>query len=297
MLHHENAHPTAPTRVVLLGGSGFIGRYLAARLRREGVPVVAPTSKEIDLSAGGAVGALRQLVEPSDAVVFLAAFTPDRGKGLDTFMTNLRVADHVCAALAAVGPRHVIYLSSDAVYRDNEAFVDERTATDSMTLYGSMHAVRERMLQHAIGVLVPLAVARPTLVFGHGDTHNSYGPNRFVRAALKDRRILLFGGGEERRDHIYVEDVAWLLAQMLWRRSRGAINLVTGRSWSFHDVADRIAQLVGSGVTIEAVPRVPGSISHRHFDPTVLLRAFPDVRLTSLEEGLARTLAASRVPA
>jgi nucleoside-diphosphate-sugar epimerase len=41
-----------------------------------------------------------------------------------------------------------------------------------------------------------------------GDPHNGYGPNRFRRLAAAGQEIVLFGGGEERRDHVLVDDVA-----------------------------------------------------------------------------------------
>jgi nucleoside-diphosphate-sugar epimerase len=38
-----------------------------------------------------------------------------------------------------------------------------------------------------------------------GDPHNGYGPNRFRRLAAGGEEIVLFGEGEERRDHVQVE--------------------------------------------------------------------------------------------
>jgi len=50
-----------------------------------------------------------------------------------------------------------------------------------------MHRTRELML--AAEAKAPLAILRLTAVYGAGDTHNSYGPNRFLRQALKDGRF------------------------------------------------------------------------------------------------------------
>ena len=47
-----------------------------------------------------------------------------------------------------------------------------------------------------------LAILRPTLIYGAGDPHNGYGPNRFRRLAATGKPIILFGEGEERRDHV-----------------------------------------------------------------------------------------------
>ena len=78
---------------------------------------------------------------------------------------------------------------------------------------------------------------RPTLIYGAGDPHNGYGPNRFRRQAAKGEPITLFGEGEEKRDHVAVEDVARLAVRMLMHRSTGVLNAVTGSSTSFRDIA------------------------------------------------------------
>jgi UDP-glucose 4-epimerase len=285
MLTHQLDTPAAPPRVVLLGARGFIAQRLRRALDEAGVAVAAIGSQQIDLSAPGAAAALAAELRSGDALVFLSALTPDKGKGIETLMANVRMGEAVCAAISRIEPGHLVYISSDAVYRDDAAHVDEETPTDGITLYGSMHALRERMMMSVAGA-TPLAILRPTLVFGAGDTHNSYGANRFMRAALKDRVIPLFGEGEEQRDHIYVDDLARLIQAVLVHRSSGTLNLVTGQSISFADMARKVAGLAG-GVTLEMKPRAAGPILHRHFDSTALLRAFPDFRFTPRDEALA----------
>jgi nucleoside-diphosphate-sugar epimerase len=242
-------------------------------------------SRDIDLTAGDATDKLAAELRPGDTVVFLSALTPEHGKGVGTLMANLRMGEHVCAALGRVRPGHVLYVSSDAVYRETEEFVDETSAADATSLYGSMHALRERMLMHVLPG-VPLAVLRPTLVFGPGDTHNSYGANRFMRAAVLERRIKLFGEGEERRDHVYVDDVVRLFQACIEHQSSGALNVVTGQSISFCDLARHIAGLAGQ-VEIEHQPRAAGPILHRQYDATGVARAFPAFRFTPRDQALA----------
>jgi nucleoside-diphosphate-sugar epimerase len=290
VLTHQLSTPAAPSRVVLIGARGFIATRLLQALDRAGAPAIAIGSRDIDLAAPGAGDALAAQLRPGDAIVVLSALTPDKGRGVATLMANLRMAEAVCTAATRVAPSHLVYVSSDAVYRDDASKVDESTPTDGVTLYGSMHALRERMMMSIAGSIsggIPLAILRPTLVFGAGDTHNSYGPNRFMRAALKDRVIPLFGEGEEQRDHIYVDDLARLMRMVLERRSAGVLNTVTGQSISFGDMARKVAALAGGGVTVEFTPRAAGPIHHRHFDPTALLRAFPDFRFTPRDQALA----------
>ena len=276
----------APTRVVLLGAQGFLASRLRAALESARTPVRAIGSRDVDLASAGAAEALGSELREGDSVVFLSAITPDKGKGIDALMANLRMAEHVCAALARVRPGHVVYISSDAVYRDTVPFVDEDGPADSPSLYGTMHALRERMLLATVGAETPLAILRPTLVFGAGDTHNSYGANRFMRAAVADRRITLFGEGEEQRDHVFVDDVVRLLQAVLERRSSGTLNVVTGQSISFGDLARKVAAIAGN-VTVDGKRRAAGPILHRHYDATALFRSFPEFQFTPRDEALA----------
>jgi nucleoside-diphosphate-sugar epimerase len=294
VLSHQFAVPLSPARVVVLGARGFVAARLRSSLERAGIQAVAVGSQDVDLTTAAAADALASELRQDDAIVFLSALTPDRGKGVETLMANLRMADAVCSAAGRVRLGHVVYISSDAVYRDGDAMVDEASPADATSLYGAMHALRERMLLHAVGA--PLAVLRPTLIFGAGDTHNSYGPNRFMRAAVTDGKISLFGQGEEQRDHVYVDDVVRLIVAVLNHRSTGTLNVVTGGSISFGEMAQQVAAIAG-GVPIEYKPRAPGPILHRHYDPTALFRAFPDFRFTPRHEALAAAWQGYVVPA
>ena len=135
----------------------------------------------------------------------------------------------------------------------------------------------------------PLGIFRLCGVYGAGDTHNSYGPNRFFRAALKDRKITLFGNGEETRDPVYIEDVSRLLTLCLLHRSTGILNGVSGTAITFHDLAAKIARLCGPSVQIESLSRGT-PITHRHYDVTGRIKAFPSFSPTPLDDGLAETL-------
>ena len=200
-------------------------------------------------------------------------------------MRNLRMAESVALAVGRVPPDHLVYLSSDAVYPFTSGLVAEDSCVEPGDLYGMMHYAREMLLRSTAGAAV--AVLRPTLVYGSADPHNSYGPNRFRRTARKDGTITLFGEGEERRDHVLVDDVARLVLEVLRRRSAGFLNVATGRSVSFMELAHLVAARFEAPVEIRTTPR-QAEVTHRHFDVSALRRAFPEFAFTPLEEGIAR---------
>ena len=153
-----------------------------------------------------------------------------------------------------------------------------------------MHVAREAMLEHTAGTTrVPLCIVRPCAVYGPGDTHNSYGPNRFVRSAYTTGKIELFGNGEEERDHIYVRDVSDFLMLCLRHTLQGIINITTGNAVSFLDLAQWIARSCPKQIVIEHLPRrVP--VSHRRFDPGLRRKWFPEFEPRSLEVGLKQMI-------
>ncbi|HUO43437.1 MAG TPA: NAD(P)-dependent oxidoreductase [Burkholderiales bacterium] len=286
MLEHLNAAPTRPERVVIIGAGGFVGGAILKKLRDAGTQVLALTRRELDLLDAGATAKLAQMLKPQDSVVMVSAVAP--AKNVTMLMQNLKMAEAVCAALAEKSIAHLLYISSDAVYADDANPVTEDSYCAPTTLHGMMHAARELMLKSA--TTAPFAALRPTLIYGADDPHNGYGPNRFRRQAGKGEPISIFGEGEERRDHIWVEDVAALAVRMLERRSRGALNAVTGVSTSFHDIAQMVAAQF-PGAVVKSAPR-PGPrphLLHRFFDITQCLKAFPDFRFTPLREGLGHS--------
>jgi nucleoside-diphosphate-sugar epimerase len=286
MIRHVQPKPQAPERVVVLGGSGFLGRHLADHLAERGVAMVAPRSRSIDLEQPTAVDRLRDLLRPNDAVVFAAALTPDRGRDVRTLMRNLTMAEHVVAAIAAVPCSHLVYISSDAVYADGLTPVRESSPAEPGSLYGQMHLTREKIVAEASRAAgCPYLVLRPCALYGPGDTHNSYGPNRFVRTALTDGTVRLFGDGDETRDHLHVADFVRLLGLALGHRTDGVLNVATGRSVSFNTVAKEVIRLC-PGARIEPQPR-GGPVTHRRFDVSAVLRALPAFRFTKLTDGLA----------
>ena len=285
MVTHQNAQSQKPARVVLLGARGFIGSAILGQIEAQGVPVIALTSAELNLAETAAAGKLAALLKPSDAVVMLAALTPDKGRDVATLMKNLTMMQSVCAALEKSDCAHFVYFSSDAVYDTAVSRVTEDTSASPQDLYGAMHYTREIMARSLAKVSV--LVLRPSLVYGLDDTHNSYGPNRFRRAAQKDGKITLFGGGEETRDHVHVNDAAALTVRCLLHQSIGTLNVATGTSKSFYEIAEIVARQFGNRIEIITTPRA-NPVTQRHYDVTNLIKAFPDFRFIPLEDGVER---------
>ena len=292
MLQHLNPSPSAPQRVVIMGAHGFVGSAVAARLAKDGVPVLALGRSDVDLLAPNAAANLAAKLQPLDAFVAVSARAPV--KNPDMLVENMIMARAMAKALAGSKVAHVINVSSDAIYADSPGPLTEASVTAPGSLHGVMHLARELIFRAE--VKVPLAMVRPTLIHGAGDPHNGYGPNKFRRLAARGEDIVLFGEGEERRDHIWIDDVAELIVQVIYHRSGGELNLATGQVWSFREVAQAALDMSGKRAALKTSAR-SGPMPHngyRPFDPSAVKAAFPSFRFTPFEDALRRAFEAER---
>lgn len=288
MLTHRHSKPRTLGRVVVMGAGGFVGGKIADTLEANGATVVRLTRKEVDLLGPDADRILAGYLEEDDDLVVTSALAPC--KNVEMFEKNIVMMGAVCRAVSTKSPGYLLYVSSDAVFSDSDQPLTEQSHRDADNPHGAMHAAREVMLAHAVPIEA-LGIIRPTLIYGAGDPHNGYGPNRFRRLVRAGDPIVLFGEGEERRDHVHVDDVAALAMRMLSMRSAGSLNAVTGTVASFREIAEITVGLADKPVEISGSPRT-GPMPHngyRPFDNAATFSAFPDFAYTTLEDGLKRT--------
>lgn len=285
MLKHRLPSPILPDRVVIVGAGGFVGSAAMNNLRARGTQVVGVAHRDIDLLADDAATQLVSMLRPRDTLVVIAAKAPVKNNAM--LIDNLRMMAAVCAALGAVPVEHVIYVSSDAVYADADSPLTEASCAQPASLHGVMHLARETMLADACKW--PLCILRPTLIYGASDPHNGYGPNRFRRLAQRGEEIVLFGAGEERRDHVYIDDVAEIVARCAVHQSEGILNIATGSVSAFREIAEKIAAMAPEKPVIRNTPRTAPMPhrGYRAFDAASTARAFPDFHYTPLARGLA----------
>lgn len=286
MLTLDYVQPIKPERVVIMG-AGFVGRASTGALDADGVHVVALSRKEVDLLAADGATALASHLMPATTLIVTSALAPV--KNTPMLLDNLRMMQAVIEAVKTRPVAHLIYISSDAVYADSDQPLTEASPAEPGSLHGVMHLAREVMLKNELAA-IPQAFVRPTLIFGPGDPHNGYGPNRFMRLAKAGQDITLFGEGEERRDHIFIDDVAEIVRRCVLHRATGIVNAVTGTVTSFMKIAEMAAALGEPPVAVIGTPRV-GAMPHngyRAFDAGLVARSFPGFKMTTLASGLDR---------
>jgi len=286
MLEHLNSSSIPPARTVILGARGFVGNALTRRLEADGAEILALGRQDLDLLAADAAERLAVELRETDSLVVISAKAPVKNHRMLTDNIEMMVA--VCDALEKVTPAHVVYVSSDAVYADSDGPLDEASSAEPGALHGAMHLTRELMLGSVTDA--PLAILRPSLLYGADDPHNGYGPNQYRRLAAEGRAIGLFGRGEERRDHVLIDDVAELIFRVLMRRSQGILNIATGEVTSFHEIADMVLGHFDGAAGIDYKPR-SGPMPHNGYRPfasDACKAAFPDFTYTPIADGIAK---------
>ena len=282
------ASPTGGTkagRIVVLGPRGIIGSAVVQRLTQAGEHFVALSSEDLDLLSRNAVDDLASTLNPNDSLLMISGLTDQKGEPTTTLFNNLSMARTVCEAVARSPCALLAYISSDAVYRYSSEIVTENTAAAPDRLYGTMHLMREQMLETCLGD-IPLSILRCSAAITPTDTHNAYGPHRFARQAIGGDPIRIFGDGCETRDYISIDDIAELTYRVLRDQRTGILNLATGKSRSFSEVADTIAEFLDYNVETEILERtVP--VTHRQFDVTRVTEWFPDFEFTPFTQSMA----------
>ena len=279
-------------KTVILGHTGMIGRPLYEHLLAQGVEVQGFASKDVDLLDESQFGALEPVVDASTTLIFASANTPDKGNTVGRFEENVRMAANVGAFLETHPVRKCVLLSTDGVYRMGDEPVTESSPLDLEQFYPLGKYAAERVLAHVAATKgLNLLVLRPTGVFGPGDTHNSYGPNRFIRQIAETKSVRLFGAGADVRDHLYLDDLVRIIAELAASDATGPVNVASGESRTFASIVEDLRALVPFDFTVEPAPGSPTPTT-RTFDVSRLRSALPDLRFTPFQEALRQTVAA-----
>ncbi|MDA0813087.1 MAG: NAD(P)-dependent oxidoreductase [Verrucomicrobia bacterium] len=276
--------------VVVVGARGFLGSAICHALGERGISVKPFSRLDGDLTDQRTIPYLRDALCAATCVVFCAAITPDRAKDADPITQNVTMFDTFCKALEYSPDIHVVYLSSDSVYALANDVYDEDSLTQPRDDYGRMHLEREQRLEREFPGR--FTVLRLTQVYGPGDSHNAYGPCRFIRQALTDEPIALFGSGEDCRDHIWIGDVCLVIALVVARGPVGRMNVAAGHSPSFMDVAQLALAHFPAAQIFERERRMP--CFKKRFRNARLRTLLEDTRLTDINKGIELLATAMR---
>lgn len=271
-------------RVIILGSGGFISSNIEKELTKKNIEVLSFSRTKLDLSKYNNANVLKKIIRKNDYIFFAAAKAPV--KNIDMLIYNLKMLKIISGSIIKNKIKKFVYLSSDAVYADTKKKITEKSIVAPNSLHGQMHLIREDYLQNIFQE--KMCIIRPTLVFGPDDPHNGYGPNKFARDIKNRNTINLFGKGEERRDHIFINDLSHLVSRLIINNFYGNINLATGQVHSFYSIAKKIISIYGKNSKIKFIKR-NGPMPHlglRSFKISKLKKLFPKYKINSSLENI-----------
>lgn len=229
-------------RVLVTGGTGFIGSRLALRclergddvvvLGRERGPVEADNRRRVEEAGGrAAVGSVtdlrlvRELVDGCDAVVHLAAVQHEMDVPDRVFReVNVGGTRTMVRAAADAGVSRFVHGSTIGVYGHPPGPVDETTPVEPENIYGATKAEGEEVVRSHLDEL-PAVVVRIPEVYGPGD-------RRLLKLfrGLRKGTFPMLGRGENVHHPVFVGDLLdGLLTAAEHPRAVGETFLLPGR--------------------------------------------------------------------
>jgi UDP-glucose 4-epimerase len=262
-----------PSRVLVTGGAGFIGRRLVKALLRTGAEVtVADLREPTEPGVRKVVGDLRdpsvaaQAVTPgTDAIFHLAAVTSVL-KSLDdpagTYETNVGATASLLELARTRGVGSFLLASTNAVVGDvGRAVITERSPMRPLTPYGATKAAGEMLVGcYSAAYGVTGSSLRFSNVYGPGmQAKDSFVP-RLMRAARDGHGVQIYGDGSQVRDLIHVDDIVAVLL-LAWRsRYEGPLIAGAGESVTVNDIVAAARSVTGAPIPAEYVPAKPGEM-------------------------------------
>src|SRR6266851_2378211 len=299
--------PDANPRILVTGGSGFLGKHvLAARGFRN---VSAPSHSDYDLTQADQVAACISDLRP-DGIVHLAAVVGGIGANQarpgDFFYQNLVMGTELMEQARLASVQKFVAIGTICAYpkftptpfREEdlwEGYPEETNAPYGLAkkmLLVQAQAYRQQYGFNAIYLL-------PTNLYGPGDNFhptNAHVIPDMIRKCLDavergDQAIVLWGTGTPTREFLFAPDCAEGIVAAL-ERYEGAepVNLGSGEEINIADLAHLIAEATGFRGEIRFDPSKPDGQPRRKLDTSRAVSEFGWRSTTSFRDGLRATV-------
>ena len=298
-------------RVVVSGGSGFLGSFVVEKLRARGcAEVFVPRSREYDLREKADVLRLYAQARP-DVFIHLAAVVGGIGANRKNpgrfFYDNAVMGIHVIEAVRTAGLEKFVCVGTTCSYpkftpvpfREGDfwsGYPEETNAPYGLAkkmLLVQLQAYREQYGLNGI-YLVPVNLYGPRDNF---HLESSHVIPALIRKCLEAQRagapeIAAWGTGNATREFLYVEDAAEAIVLAAEKYEQGApVNLGSGAEISIRSLVELIGELAGFRGAVRWDHTKPDGQPRRCLDTARAWQEFGWRAKTPLRDGLQKTIA------
>jgi nucleoside-diphosphate-sugar epimerase len=289
-------------RAVVLGGTGFVGRYVCAALGGLGHEVLAVARKP-----GGSPGARFAALDRPDALAEIlswqrATVVVNAAGGVwdvseqQMVESNVTLVSHLIDAAAGLGWRpRVVHLGSAHEYgaAPRGSLLDEESPTSPRTPYGRTKLRGSNLVLDATRRgLIDGVVLRVSNVLGPGAPQSSLPGTIAMRlrtaCATNERAVLRVSSPHTHRDFVDVLDVADGVAAAVTHPVNGVINLGGGTAVSIRTVVQRLVDISGvpAEIVVESREEVRNSGDWQQLDITAAQRLLAWAPKRGLDDSL-----------
>ena len=291
-------------KVLVTGGSGFIGSHVVDKLKDKGIEVrvydgVMPTfRKDIEFYQGSIldITGLGFAMCGVDAVMHLAAIADVKDVYNDPYYSeniNVRGTINVLEAARKANVKRVIYGSTTWVYSEAVSDkVDETTPLHAPShLYTATKLASEYYCQSYSKLYgMEITILRYGIPYGPRARDGAVIPI-FVRKAMNGEPLTIAGDGSQFRKFVYVEDLAEGNVLALRAIAKNKIYNLDGKERiSIKQIAETIKNILGD-VKIEFTPARPGDFGGKEVSSELAKREIGWEPKTSFKEGVKRYIA------